>query len=319
MKNKYIIALVVSVIILVASYNNYYQSRLLSTRERFCIVGCSSSSTTLNQTLNDISENLTTIVTNTMSNSAANCLTNQNIGINLKGSSFNGLCDLSVMQTANVNCNVSSIFNSSSTTDLTTLMNTAIDQSAKSSNKTVQDFMATGSSSTDSTVNVSMYLKQIVSKNIQTNKTQTCIAQAQVNQNQQIDMSGVVFNCTAGSTFNFGQNAQVAVLVSCLMNDLTSVATSDTNLQTLSQAADQAASTSQSGVGDIIRSFFNSTMMIVIACIIAAVIIGFFVLKVLLSPSGQLAITNASQAGIDAVKMEAAKSGGGGMGGMAKI
>lgn len=260
--------------------------------------GNSSSSNTLNEVLNSISENLTNICTNIVNSATSVCSTNQNLSIDFSGSTIGQYCNVNVNQTSNLNCNMNSIFNTDSSTNITSLINEAISQAASSSNATVQDLLNMSTSNSSNAENVATYLQSKISNNISTNITSSCLNNAQVTQNQTINFSDVVYNCAPpAETVDFSQNAQIVVLVSCVMSQVNNLVSNDQTLLSLAQQADEQNSTTQKGLGDLISSilgFFSSMEGLVVLVVIVVIIVGAWLASKFLSGGGSIKVGNPS-------------------------
>lgn len=257
---------------------------------------CTSKSTNVIDIVSDtINQNLTALMVSTQNSNSAQCISNQNISLNI--GRYADICGgLDLSQQANVNCNLSSIFTTNSQNDLSTIAMQAIDQSANSSNKVVQDFLSTSVSDSSNNISMKNHIKNIVSKSITNDTKNTCIAQASVNQNQTIVIDGKVACRADGKPQNFAQNAQVSVLSSCITNSIAGTISNDSVVQKSTQSGSASNDTQQKGFGDLIKGIFdglNTGFMIiafvVVACVIAAAYI-------LLSPAGQASLNKATDA-----------------------
>lgn len=240
----------------------------------------SSSETIINETLDVINENLTNILITTTSNSAVNCAIVQIRPINITGTLKN--CTINGDLTADIkSCNLTQVFQKDTSTDLTNLINAAIDQAATSKSSAAQGFLAMpfSSSNSSSITNIKSYLKNVISTNITNETVTTCMASSTITQNSPINISG---SCI-GSVLNVPVNAQSETLANCFTQTINNIIKNDTILQKAAQDVAASSSSSMGGIGDIIESlasklgglfgFGSSTMIYIIIAIIIFIMI----------------------------------------------
>ncbi len=257
-----------------------------------------STQTTIKQTIDVITQNMTNIMVNVKNQNSSLCQTIQSQPITLKN--IVG-CSLNASQTANVSCNLTSMFSSTTNANLSTLINNAIDQAMTNSTKAVQEFLSTPLSSQDTNTNVDVgaYMKSLIQTNFTNNQQNTCINQATIVQGQPVVIDG--YKCTDSSqSINIGQNADIINLSNCVTNTITSILTSDATINTIAQKSDTAISASQQGLGGILNNLISTlglawTIALIVGgvILIVALIIAMYVL---LSPSGQKSLETLSTA-----------------------
>lgn len=260
-------------------------------------MGSSSSKNTLEIVNDTINQNLTNILVNVQNSNSALCSSNQSMNLEF-GEKANFLCGIDISQGTSVNCNLSSMFKTTSNADLTTLTNQAIDSSANSSNSTTQNFLSASVSDSNNNTTMKNYIKNLVEKNVNSTTTNTCIAQASADQSLNLKINSKVGCKPDGTSLNLSQNAQVAVLSSCITDNLFGVIANDAVVQKAVSEGSVSNTTVQKGVSDLIAEFFkglNSGFLIIAFVVVACIIAGAYIL---LSPAGQSALNKASDAAV---------------------
>jgi hypothetical protein len=269
-------------------------------------------STTLTN-INDIfTENLTNIMTKNVSNSSVNCSTNQANTISIGEDAIITNCPLTMTNQALVTCDLGASFNVSDTSQLTNLINQAIDETATSTNTSVQDFLSSAVSSQETTQNVTNKFKTTISNNITKEDISNCMANSVSIQNNSLNFGkGVKFTCSTGQEISTGNNLSVAVSAQCLSNVVSNILSANTETNSILSTSTSTQSSEQKGLGGVLQSLISTYgyIVIVIIVIVGLVLIsgGYFLLKVLLSPAGQQSITKATEAGIDIAKVRSGK------------
>lgn len=242
----------------------------------------SNQSSTISQTVDIVNETcINLMMSNTQVSSAVASVT-QSLTIVNKGVINCGT--LNVSQSASASTELIASFNSSQNVDISSVMKTAIDQAASSSNSAVSSFLASTFSDQDTNINIAAALKNKVEENVSMITSQTCKASAIIGQNQTMINLGIISGTTA---CNFSQNGAVSVYVSCLSKGLQDAVLANDTLSAVVQKAaaeqDAKASGPIEDIGKALSSIFGSFTTPVIIGIIAIVVVmlGLAVMKLL--------------------------------------
>lgn len=262
----------------------------------------SSQSSDVSVSLEVLSQNMISLISDTENSSSSNCSTEQDITF-INSGTIN--CAITLDQTAQLNCNLTSTFSTTNSTNLSTLVQNAVTATLASTNASVQAFLETAYSSQSNKQVVSNMITEVCNTNITDTTLNSCVANAQVTQTLQIINTGTI-NCGSNSTLDFGQNAQIYVLANCLTNAVQAVIS--TNVATVNAAT--AASTSNTstqtglyegllaaidGITKIVPNIVDgiaaigTTTLLALAAVAIAIVFGLY--KVLVSPAGQKAVT----------------------------
>lgn len=265
-------------------------------------MGQSSSSNTMKSTLESVNENIFKVVSNISNSASSSCTSNQVQSVDIDTITNKG-CDLSFLQTATVNCGLMASFSSMSMTDLKAILDQAVDNSAKASNDTVQNFLSASMSDSTNNVDVKTYVKNLIDREFKYDTSTTCISDLKSSQTQPIKIKNLNIDCTTNpdAMTQFSQDAQLTSFVSCLSSQINNILSNDSTLQKLSNDADATNKTVQKGIGDAISGILDSLtgpikyIVIAVAIVITMIVIGLVIF--LLSPAGQKASESLAAAG----------------------
>jgi hypothetical protein len=223
-----------------------------------------------------------------MNTSVQACTVNQNATIN--ASCPSGFvptinCDLFINQSTGVLCNMQEAFQDTQNFNLETIINNAISQTLSQVSASENDFLETAWNEQNQSVNLTTKLQTLVSTNIANIVSSSC------SQTLSINSQGVLNICSnytcPGGTSGITQQVQAQATCVCLTDFLSNIFLSDSSISAMVASVGTQESSSNSGVGSIIKSFFSSWVTIAIVAVILLAILGFFAYKILLSPAGQ--------------------------------
>jgi hypothetical protein len=259
-------------------------------------------SSTLTETNKVFTENLTNIISKNISDSSASCVNNQVNSIKFGPTSVIKNCPITMKNEAVITCNLTSFFNSNTTQQLSDMISQAVDNTASSSNKSVQDFLATSVSDQSNSTSIVNDIKSTISKNITNENISSCSAQMASVQNNILEIDGSYeCPCTPSSNgylcpngISQGNSINASMLAQCLSKNVSDILTENKETADLINKAKNENSSEQSGLGNVIKAFISAYLYIIIAVIIGIVVIGFFMFKIMLSPAGQESIKTLS-------------------------
>jgi|694.fasta_scaffold110430_2 hypothetical protein len=209
-----------------------------------------SSSTDINQTITSITQNLSNIMLSIKQTTS--CQQNLNQQINVRIQQILN-CDSAFTNTGTVNCKLSSMFNTNVDTNLITMLKQAIDQSATSGTKLVQDTLSLplNNQQSDTNINMSTYIKNLVETNFSTDFMNTCISNSSAVQGQTLDI-GIV-DCTKKGSLTVSNDAELIALVNCISDNLTKLVNNDTVINEATNSATSSTDSSQEGLGSLMK------------------------------------------------------------------
>jgi hypothetical protein len=220
-------------------------------------MGNSSSSTSLSEVMSDYNANLTTLMNNVAAKSSTSCTANNSVSI--KAKALIGPCNMNVAETATVVCNMADTFTSSNSSDLTTLMQNAANQTASAASTSLQGALAIGGSSSNTNISVQQAIQNVIKTDVTNNISNTCMAQGTVNNDFSIDIDGTI-DCTGdtGAWLNLVQGGQLTVTSTCITDAITSAIEATATYNSSSQAATGTSSaTNESPVDALFNGISN--------------------------------------------------------------
>jgi hypothetical protein len=257
----------------------------------------SNQSSTIENTIDIYNQNTFSEVQKLTNSANANCEAKQDINITiLPGTHLDcGDGGLNVSQVATCTADLSSSFTQDNKTQLKTVMQNALEQTANSSQKAVADFLSTSFSNSNVNQKLSQHISNVIDTHIENIANNTCAASAKIVQNQTVNIGGAGTYIKAGSC-NFGQNAQASAIASCLTNSMLSTISDNTTLTQSIQDAASKQDSSQTGLGSLLSSLFNAYTLIVLAFVIGVVVVIVMVIRMFHSsaPLQQAASDNIS-------------------------
>jgi hypothetical protein len=233
----------------------------------------SAQSSTVTSTITSINENLTNIIQKTANTSSNTCKTNQQVKLIIGETGALVGCGISIGQVASTDCKLDNTFNIQSSSDLTTAITQAIDNSASNSQKSVQDFLATSLSVQQSNTSLSTYLKNVIQTNFTSETINKCFSEASINQNQELTINGRI-ECTSDEdNINLSQNAQLYILTECIMSSVIDIIKNDTVAVDAINKAVSEQSSEQKGLSDFISSLMSGWALIIFG-VLAVLVVG---------------------------------------------
>lgn len=276
-------------------------------KEGFCLIGCGSTTQSLSvaSVMDVINSNITNSLVSAKNSSNVECTINQNIKVLCRGCVYDG-CNINAINNATSNCNNSSIFTSTSTNDMKSMIKQAIDNSATTNQSSVQGFLSTTVSDQNNNISISTHIKNLVEKNFTNEMFNLCKTKATVNQNNEIDDSGTIYICRHGETLNYENNGQMMVLSNCISKQLTTMLVNDSLVNDAINNAKAGQSSENKGLDDFVNGLLAGITgpmkyaLIVGAIIVVVAIIGGLIF--LLSPAGQDVSKKVGAAAADKIK-----------------
>jgi large subunit ribosomal protein L40e len=237
--------------------------------------GGNKSSSSINQTISVCSESVVNAMKQTNNSASGSVMTVQNLTFELGAGAYMncGTGGFNASQTSTATLNVTANFMTENSSQIATMITTALDTAAASSNKQVSGFLNTSfgnSSSSNTTINES--IKTLVTSNITDITNNSCMASVTSIQNGKYTFNGTLISPGGCS---FGQDLQVALAVACMSNTISSLVSQNTELTDVVSKA--AATNDQTATGPIeevfagIASVFSSLTLPIIIGIIAIV------------------------------------------------
>lgn len=281
-----------------------YQKQKNKDKEGFLGIGESSQSVTVSSVMNVINSNITSTIISMKNTSSTSCDINQNISVTCKRCKYRN-CNMSSINKATSNCNSSSIFTNNNTANMLTSINQAIDNSTNTNQKSVQDFLSTSVSDQNTNISMATHIKNIVAKNFTSDMLNICQTKSKINQNNVLEMEDMDVDC-GGGNIDWGNDAQLMVMSSCISKQLTSIISNDDLVQKAINSTTAGQSSEQKGLGDLITGFLDSLSgpmkyaLITVAIVIVVAIIG--VVIFLTSSGGQEMTKTLSAAAADKIK-----------------
>lgn len=246
-----------------------------------------SAATTVTDVLNDVNSTMTTIMESTTQNNSEYCTSNNTITLNF--GKVEG-CGFDVAQTSNLNCQLNSVFNSSSNTNLSTIMSQAAQQSQVAQATAAGDMFSTSNVNTKVNESASTYLQNLISTNVSLINNSNCLAQGTVNNTLTLNVGD--YDCTSNpnAVAKLGQAAQLQVVANCTTTILNDLINSSESYQSASQSSSGTTNSSAAGLTDLVSSIGSAIAGIIgaigsifsspaiIALVVVAVCVGGFFL-----------------------------------------
>lgn len=224
-------------------------------------MGASSSSSDIKSVSDIYSENLFNLLSKSISSSSADCKTAQTNNITIGG---NANCSINVEQDAIVICSLSSSVLDSSNIDLVSMMETAVEQTAESEQKSVQDMLSLSVSNTLSKQELLSKVKNSIKKNITNETISSCLGIVSMDQENNITING---DCN--KDINVTQNLQLELIAQCLTEKISEIVSEDVITTEQTQSGKSTMETIQKGLSSLVSSFG----MVIALAIIAGVLI----------------------------------------------
>lgn len=219
-----------------------------------------STSSTVTDTYNEFNTNLTNIASKTTNNSSQIGLNSQKISIQT-GVGSNIDCSpggFVIGQSVLYDSSLQATFSASNTTELESLLQQALTQTANSTNQNTSGFLNTNiANSNSSNTTVQEQISNLISTNIDNIVTNSCTQSLSSTQNQTITILG---NLKA-SNCDFSQSGQISLNCSCLSTAILNLASKDTVLTTAVNSGSSSNSVTSTGLlqdlGGLISSIFS--------------------------------------------------------------
>ncbi len=243
----------------------------------------SAQSTVVQQTIEVFNKNVSNTVLRTINTASSTCIASNNFTIEIGENGIYQCDNLNINQTASTNCDMSVQFNAGSSTDLQTTVQNAIEETAKSDQKSVQDFMALSISVQSDVKTMKQHITNIVEKNFDSTVQNNILNSAKADNTGKFIVNGKVYCKNAAWT----QNAQAALLTDAVTDSIVNMLSKDTVVNQAVIDAEIKQASEQQGLGGVIQSFFQAyTVIIIVIAIVLIVLIGGAV-YFLMSPAGQ--------------------------------
>ncbi|AYV86412.1 MAG: hypothetical protein Sylvanvirus1_8 [Sylvanvirus sp.] len=196
-------------------------------------------------------------------------------------------CSINLSQVAQLVCNSMANFNTNASNNITTVINSAIQQMSTQAQTASQAFLTTALSMNVSNTQLVSHIQNLISTNLNTSIINMCLQNAAVIQNGTFLNNGTI-TCsptTAGpGAITINQNAQLQAIASCITNNVFTLLASDTLLASIATAASQTQTTTQAGI----FSFLSLTTLFIVLAVLALLALGYYIYKKQ-SPQGQAA------------------------------
>ena len=229
-----------------------------------------SQSSSISQLLDVMNQNTINVIHTVENESSQTCQTVQNLEVNILPTAIIN-CGLNFSQDAQVHCDLTATFKASNSSDISSLVNSLVDQAAHSDQKLLTDMLSTTFNNQSNNTDVKSYLKTILTANVTDQTFNKCIQKNALFQNQKINIAGVV-NCPPGQGINFSQNAELSAAANCLSSAINDTIVKDAVLNNVAQKSDSSQTSQTKGVGDIISSVVGGVIGVYL--IIAIILIG---------------------------------------------
>jgi len=227
-------------------------------------MGASLSSSYTQSIIDDYNANLTNIMVNNSSSSLSTCKTNQRITID---ELILVNCPVAIDQNSQVVCNLKSEFSGSNTANLSSMLQSAVDNSAETSQKSTQGFLATSVSASVSATDMRTYIKNIIQTNVNQSLVESCITESNVDQDNHLKK----ISCNSGKV-NVGQNAQLNQFSSCMTTMVVDLLKNDTIVTKAISKAVTEQTTTQKGLDSLLEALLGPLIVVAIVMIIGLVI-----------------------------------------------
>jgi len=229
-----------------------------------------SSETNITQTLDSVSQNLSNIMLSIKQTTSCQQSINQSITLDVENM-LN--CDVNILNTAKAGCKLSSMFNTSTSNNISSLLKQAVDQSAKSGTKQVQDTlsMPANTQNTNTNINVATRIKDLIELNFSTDFSNTCISQSTAKQDIPVKIKNM--DCSKKGSLNLSNDLELFALVNCVSDHLTEVVKNDELLKSVTQSSESKTDASQEGLGTVFNNLVNMFGRTMVYAVIAVVIV----------------------------------------------
>lgn len=235
-----------------------------------------SSSQTIQQTLSIFNQNLFNAVQRITNNASATCNIAQNLSIRTDNVIFDCENAFNIGQVAACTSDLSQTFSAANSNDIANLMQAALQQTANSDSKQVNDFLSTGVSVNNQTQSLQQHVENIISTNIQSIITNGCTSYANLTQGQVLDLKNTTIR---GGQCNITQSAQATAIANCLANNTLDIISRNAELIQAAQGAATKVDQENSGVGNIIGGLTTAWIIIIVIGAIVFIVIAYLLIK----------------------------------------
>jgi hypothetical protein len=215
-----------------------------------------------------LNENITNVVIKTGATSTSYCKSNQNIKIG----EIDTNCTLNIAQSSQTVCDLRQVFSADNTAKMTSLINTALDNTATSKQKSVQDFMATSVSSQKNVSDISSYVKNIVKNNFTNETLSSCIAESTVDQNFYIEKIKTRCDNDNNKGINIDQNILLKQFADCTTKSVVDILKNDKIVTDIVNKAENDQSSDQKGATSLLSALVMPLIIIVVGLVVLAVV-----------------------------------------------
>lgn len=215
-----------------------------------------------------LNENITNVVIKTGSSSSSYCKSNQTLDIG----EIDSECGVNINQNSQTVCDLRQVFSANNTAKMTSLINNALDNTATSKQKSVQDFLAMSVSVQNSKSDMASYVKNIVRNNFSNETLSQCIAESTVDQNMYIKK--IKTNCNKSNAgVNIGQNVLLKQFADCTTNAVVDILKDDKIVNDIINKVENDQSSEQKGLTSLLSALVMPLIIGVIGLIVVAVIV----------------------------------------------
>jgi hypothetical protein len=164
------------------------------------------------------------------------------------------------------------MFSVENTNQLSTMMQNSVDNTAKSDQKSVQDFMAASVSVQSDYKDMATYIKNKIALNFNSNTMQSCVANSDVDQS--MTLRNVKHDCSLNPNKpqSYGQNAQLSQFADCLTTSVVDILKNDKVVNDVIQKAESSQSSEQKGMSALLKALIGPLLIIAVVLIVLFVV-----------------------------------------------
>lgn len=249
----------------------------------------SAQSTTESEAISIITQNMTNITQSTTNKSAMTCDANNDMIVNIDNSTCGSITE---GQTINGTCNLSSFFTTSNASDISNIINNAIQQATTSSNSAVNGFLDSSVSYQNTNMSLSTALQNFVTTNVTQIVTNSCVNNALFTNASTVTVS----NSTIPGVCDFSQAIQFSAACECIVNSATSAIANNSEINTAVQSASATQASTGGGVADVISALTSGWALILFGLGFAAIAggVAYYVITRKKTPSSSASSTSSA-------------------------
>jgi len=240
-------------------------------------------SSTVRSVIDVLNQNITNSITTMRDEASVNCVINQNQTVDIGDLTITN-CNtiINSTQTATIkSCEINKVGSFQNAQEMISAIKDSIDKTSTSSNKSVQDFMASSFSSQSQVSEFVTKCKTIVENNFTSDTSSVCVLGALINQVGVFHIDKLNITCGEDGTsfnLNISQEAQIEAMAKCITNSVVNLLSKSEEIMAVVEKIQNTQESTQEGVGNIIADFFSAyqTTFIVAGIVLVIAVFIFF-------------------------------------------